>query len=398
MKYARGIIILLALGAAGAGLASYYGWLPNPWRGNVADGNRKLATNNPTEEGKLRVLGWLEPAGGFIDINAIPGDRLEAPLIAEDSLVTKGQVLAHLESRALKQLQFDASESMVQEAIARRDAEVQLAETRIQTAKLGIEKVKLQEIEAEGLQEKIKLLQDNLALAQKDFDRLRALKSAPLATSLSDQVVSEQEIDRQQLVVHHARTELSAAKAEAKRLTATQGLAVQAADADLKAATAAKDEARAAVPVKSLQQKQEMARLELTMAEVKAPCDGRVMKTFMRVGETVSQKPILRIANLDHMVALAEVYEVDVKQVRMGQKVTIRSKAFHAPKDRDGLRGKVIQIGRAVNTPELKSINPFAKADRHVIPIRIEIAQDDCAEAAQFVELQVDVELHGSEK
>ena len=189
------------------------------------------------------------------------------------------------------------------------------------------------------------------------------------------------------------RAELAAAKAELKRLQATQELAAKAAEADLKAALASKDEAAAAVPVKSLQQKREMARFELSMAEIKSPCEGRVLKTFMRAGETVSQKPILRMANLDRMVALAEVYEVDVKQVRVGQTATIRSKAFHAPKDKEGLRGKVVQIGRIVNTPELKSLDPFAKADRHVIPIRIEIAADDCAEAAQFVDLQVDVEL-----
>jgi HlyD family secretion protein len=161
---------------------------------------------------------------------------------------------------------------------------------------------------------------------------------------------------------------------------------------------ASKAEADAAVPVKSLEQKREMARVELSMAAIKSPFDGRVMKTFMRPGETVSQKPILRMANLDRLVAVAEVYEVDVKSVRIGQAATIRSKAFHSPKDVDGLRGKVVQIGRIVNTPELKSLNPFAKADRHVIPIRIEIAEGDCAEAAQFVNLQVDVELQGPKK
>ncbi len=200
------------------------------------------------------------------------------------------------------------------------------------------------------------------------------------------------------MVVHHAQTDLAATQAEWKQFQATQDLAAQAAAADLKAALASKDEAAAAVPVKSLQQQRETVRFELSLAEIKSPCAGRVLKTFMRAGETIAQKPILRMANLDRMVALAEVYDVDVKQVRQGQTATIRSKAFHAPKDKEGLRGIVVQIGRIVNTPELKSLDPFAKADRHVIPVRIEIAAKDCAEAAQFVELQVDVVLYDTDK
>ena len=393
MKQASSIFLLLLLALGAAGFAVFHGWLPRPWPAGAAEGAGKTAAADAADEGRLRVLGWLEPAGGLIDINGLPGDRLEMLLVAEDAVVTKGQPLARMENRALKQLQLDAARTQYQEAVARREAEIQLAETRIRTARLGIEKVKLQETEAESLREKIKLLEDNLALARKDYDRLRELKDRPRAADLSDPMVSGQELDRQQLVVHHAQSELAAAKAEYKHFQATQDLAAQAAEADLKAALASKDEAVAAVPVKSLEQKLDMARLELAMAEIKSPSDGRVMKTFLRAGETISQKPILRMANLDRMAALAEVYEVDVKQVRVGQAVTIRSKAFHAPKDKEGLRGKVVQIGRIVNTPELKSLDPFAKADRHVIPIRIEIAADDCPEAAQFVDLQVDVEM-----
>jgi HlyD family secretion protein len=391
MKYARSVSLMLVVFVGAVGIASHYGWLPNPWHAAAVKADRKASAVDPADDGRLRVLGWLEPASGVIDINGIPGDRLEALLVAEDAVVTKGQPLAHMEDRALKQLQLDAAETQVQEAVARREAEIQLAETRIQTARLGIEKAKLQETEAETLREKITLLEDNLALAQKDYDRMRELKTGTAA--LSDPVVSEQDLDRQQLVVHQAKSELAAARTDLKRLQATQKLAVKAAEAELKAALASKDEVAAAVPVKSLQQKRDMARFELSMAEIKSPCQGRVLRTFMRAGETVSQKPILRMANLDRMLALAEVYEVDVKTVRVGQTAILRSKAFHAPKDKEGLRGKVVQIGRIVNTPELKSLDPFAQADRHVIPIRIEIAADDCAEAAQFVDLQVDVEL-----
>jgi HlyD family secretion protein len=252
-------------------------------------------------------------------------------------------------------------------------------------------------MELESLQEKIKLLEDNLALAEKDYKRMTDLRVRGGKSALPDEVVSEQELDRQRLVVHRAKAELSAAKADEKRLRASQDLAVKAADADLRAALASCGEAAAAMPLESLKRKRQIAQAEAAMAAIRAPSDGRIVKVFMRAGETVSQKPILRMANLDRMMAVVEVYDVDIKNVRVGQAATIRSKAFHVPKDKDGLRGKVVQIGRTVNTPELRSLNPFAKADRHVIPVRIEIVGDDCREAAQFVDLQVDVELHAAE-
>src|SRR5208282_5848134 len=233
MKQARNVSLLLVLLAAAAWFASYKGWLPNPWAAGRAGGDQKASAADPADNGRLTVLGWLEPAGGLIDINGAAEDRLEKLLVAEDAVVSKGQPLAYLESRALKQLQLDALEIQVQEAVARREAEIKLAETRIQTARLAIEKVKLQEIDAQSQREKIKLLEDDLALAQKDYDRMRELKNRPPVAALSDAVVSEQELDRQELVVHQARSELAAASAELKRLNATRELAAKAAEADL---------------------------------------------------------------------------------------------------------------------------------------------------------------------
>ena len=85
-----------------AGFATYYGWLPNPLHTSAAGGDVEMSAADTADEGKFRILGWLEPADGLIDINGIPGDRLEKLLVAEDGVVSKGQPLAHMADRTLK--------------------------------------------------------------------------------------------------------------------------------------------------------------------------------------------------------------------------------------------------------------------------------------------------------
>ncbi|MGA2619979.1 MAG: efflux RND transporter periplasmic adaptor subunit [Thermoguttaceae bacterium] len=401
MKYFRSLIILTLIAAIGGGGAWYYGWLPlslPAWASRGAGGPSTAGGNGADSAGDMHFLGWLAPADGMLDINGPPGDRLESLKVAEDAVVAKDQLLAILESRAMKQLDLDALQAQIQEATARRDAELKLAEMRAEAAKLGIEKVRLKEDEADVLEAKIKLLEANLALADKDSERLHRLQAEASTNPLSDAVVSDQEVERQELVTRQAKTELESARVELKGLRATQDLARRAAEAEFRSALASKDEALALIPLGSLAARREMAKLQLALTEIKAPAAGTVLKVFMQAGESIGPKPILRLANLTRMVARVEVYEVDAKQVRLGQPAIVRSAAFHAPKDRDGLHGRVVQIGRLVNTPELRSLDPFARVDRHVIPIRIELSPEDTAEAAHFVDLQVDVELCGDAK
>jgi HlyD family secretion protein len=400
VKCLRAVVLLVVVALLSGAAACYFGWLPNPLStradpgtaGSSPGGSGAADSNGP------RFMGWVEPAGGVINLCGIPGDRLKRLAVAEGEAVEKDQVLASMESRALKQQQVDLLVIQIAEAAAHREAESQLAESRIRTARLGQDKVKLQDLQAESLQEKIELLADNFALAQKDLDRLSKLRALPEPSGLSEEIVSQQDLERQQLVAHRAKTELDAAKAELRSLQETRNFSEEAAKADYGAAVAAKDAALTAVPLKSLEQRLEMAKSDLALTEIKAPCKGTVLKIFVREGESIAQKPILCMADLERMVALAEVYEVNAKGVARWQAAIVRSPAFHTPRDETGLQGKVVAIGCMVNTPELKSLNPFERVDRHVIPIRIELSKDDSVEAARFVNLQVDITLPAAGK
>jgi HlyD family secretion protein len=106
------------------------------------------------------------------------------------------------------------------------------------------------------------------------------------------------------------------------------------------------------------------------------------------------------------MVCVAEVYEADVKNLKVGQAAVIRSPAF-AGKFADGLdpetkertggiTGKIKRIGGVIGSPGLANRNPLAPADRSVVEVRIALDEAATEEASHRVGLQVTVEFEES--
>ena len=402
MKYLR-VAVLVAIVASFAGWAAcHFGWLQNPFRKASSPSDEVSsaeAEQGFDKNGNLSQMGWLEPAGAILNIHGPMGDRLDKLSVVEDADVEKGQTLALLDSRRVKELQRDTLDCQLREATLRMNAESRVADVHIRTAELGMKKVRLKEVEAKYLGKRINLLEANLALATKDYERLGKLRGRTMVSDQpdslvsSDEVVSEQELDRQKLLVHRATTELEAARAELETLDVSQEPNAKAAQADYDAAVAGKELAASSVPIQSLENRRKIAQAELDLTEIKAPCKGRVLKIFVQEGESIGQKPILRMANVNQMVAIVEVLDVSVKRIQLGQTAVIKSNAFHKPYEA-GLNGEVISIGKVVNTPELKSIDPYARVDRHVIPVRIKLDEAHCVEAANFINMQVEVEIH----
>ena len=292
------------------------------------------AATGTTGQKNVGGLGRIEPTGGVIDVGAIMGDRLGSLEVHEGKQVKKGETLAILESHDLRGLQ-------------------------VEVARLNVKKAELQEQSTPAHEQKIRLLKDHLASAEKDLQRLAGLPK---------DLVTEQQRERQALVVGQAASELASAQATLLHLQAANALTLEAAKLELKTAEA------------------HYARTQIT-----APCDGTILKIYVRPGETIGAKPILHMANLDRMVVVAEIYENEVKHLYKGQPVQVTSRAFLAPFDEKGIQGKVTQIGRMISVPALKSVDPFAPADRHVVEVRIELDDVGCSQSAALSNLQVDV-------
>jgi len=332
------------------------------------------------------ALGRTAPAGGILDISGQVGDRLGSLEVSEGDPIENGQTLGHLDSYSLRKIELAHRESQLAEAQSRLAAEEKLADARIATAESAVAQAKQAESAITVHGKKIELAAANVRVAEQELARLAALP---------DDLVSDQRRERQMLLVETARLELAVAEAAFDKQSQTSKLNVKAAQAELAAAVASKKQVLSAISIESLKAARDLAKSQLDRAVIVAPNDGTVLKVFVQPGETIGRTPILQMGDLERMVVVAEVYETDIKRIRLSQKANIRSRAFAPPYDRKGLTGKVVQIGRLISTPELRSLDPFAQADRRVVEVRIEVDRRHCRVAGSFVNLQVDVTFPG---
>jgi HlyD family secretion protein len=125
---------------------------------------------------------------------------------------------------------------------------------------------------------------------------------------------------------------------------------------------------------------------ELERSFVRAPFAGRVIDVMRRPGELVGTEGILELARIDQMHAIAEVFEADVKRVTVGQKARVRSQALA----RD-MTGIVTRIRPKVQKIDQIGDDPVARKDARIVEVEIKL--DDGRAAANFTNLQVEVEF-----
>jgi HlyD family secretion protein len=138
--------------------------------------------------------------------------------------------------------------------------------------------------------------------------------------------------------------------------------------------------------VRVTEAKLQEARAALARASVFSPIDGRVIVVHARESERVGEEGIVELGKVDHMFAIAEVYETDVGRVRVGQRAVVTSPALPAP-----LTGTVDWIQLKVAKQDSLGTDPAARKDARVV--EVEIRLDDSAAAAAYTNLEVEVEI-----
>ena len=376
-------LVLVAALLVVAGLAYYFGWLPNVGSLQPSDPvTDAVPSDDPPTQRAVVALGRLEPAAGVLTVSGQVGDRVEELFVKEGDVVERGAVLARLEGFRLRSLEVELAQSQLEEAIARREAEDALAQAKVAGARLAREQAEGSSYEVIAQREQVEMLKIGLEQARSDLQRLERL---------SAEVVSPQELEHQRLLVRKQEAEREAAQAKLEAIEQAAAFRTQQAKADLKAAEASQRQILQAIPVESLEKQLALAELQRDQSQVTAPIAGTVLKIFTQPGELLAQKPVLQMANLKQMVCMAEVYETDVRHLHIGQSARIESRALDVGDSSAPLFGEVAAIGRMIITPELKSLDPFAPVDRHVIEVRVDLDEESTARAAQWVNLQVEV-------
>jgi HlyD family secretion protein len=128
----------------------------------------------------------------------------------------------------------------------------------------------------------------------------------------------------------------------------------------------------------------EVARAELERAYIRAPAGGRILDVLRSPGEFIGAEGVLEFGRVDRMYAVAEVYETDIRRVKLGQTATVTSDALpHA------LSGRVELIRHKVQKQDVTGTDPAAEKDARII--EVEILLDDPEAAISLTHLQVEV-------
>lgn len=339
------------------------------------------AASTPSTPSRVEALGRLEPEGGILNVGVgVPmGDRLSTILVQEGDEVRKGQELARLESYEDRRAEHALADSQLTEARDRLASITANGMSQIEEAKIRLRQIEeIEPLDIRAQTSKVELLRDQLSRARQNLDRLKGLKQ---------NTVSRQELDQQELLHHQAQVELASAEALLEKTTKGHKLNLLSAQAQLKTLETSLARLQKEVPIPSLEKSVQVALERLKHTTVYAPTQGRILKVLAHPGEMVSSQPILRMADLSRMLALAEVYETDVGRLRSGQRATIRSPAL-SPSE---LSGKVIFVGRLIDRNYIFDLDPRADADRRVVTVKIQL--DNSEPAAHFVNLQVTVSI-----
>ena len=325
---------------------------------------------------KVAALGRLEPRGGMIAITAPPGERIEQLPLAIGSRVEAGDELAILSGHKARLLQLELARQQREEASDRALANIAAARAIHEEALLGVEAVESTDAERVAQEARHRVAVLALETARVELDRL---------SGLEPRLVPSQSLERKRLLVRQGEIDAEAQRTLLERMEATAELRRRSAGSKLRSAAANIAVAESSARLDSLEKGVEIAKMSVELARVRAPSNGRIIEIVSRVGELTGLRPILRLADTDHMQVVAEVYETDIRQVQVGQEVVVNADVLGG----QSLHGRVVEIGTVIGANEVQGLGMAPTAEERIIKVWIDL--DDSAIAASLINLQVNV-------
>jgi HlyD family secretion protein len=276
------------------------------------------AAASPSAADHVGALGRIRPAGGIVHLTGPPGETIVRIEVDAGDMIEKGDVLVIFSGRDLL------------------ESDVNLAKLALREAdELGQRAILLQA-------QKVKLAEQDFSFAKVHLERFQKVDGESL---------SAEEMHMRRYRYETAELQLDIARRELERLKLENELR--------------KERSR---------QQLALARQRWDASILKAPSDGIVLEVVQTVGESVGARPVLRMAPLEQMAVVAEIFEGDVMKVAPGMKATITGSAFP-----ETLTGTVKSIGRIIN-PQ----NKVAEAT---------ILLDESEPASRLINMEVNVSI-----
>lgn len=376
------IAILAALAAGGAG-----GYLI-ALRAGTPGGSGAESPAARVE--RVTALGRLRPAGGVVPVYGPPGDRIAKMYdVKVGDAVTKDVTkIAELASSEERGQQVKVAETQLKEARKALAAAQRAGEEKVRAAEAELNQAAAnEESDLAAIDARLAFLKVQLDAANAGVARLKDL----LAKKVD---VAAEVREKAEVLAAQAKAEFEATNAARAKTATSYAQSKKAAQAHIEAAKAELAEATARAPIESSEQQLALAEQLRDRTILKAPASGTVLQVTGRTGQPTGVEPILQIADLSAMTAVAEVYESDVGRVsewvRKGPvKAEVKNPAL--PRPLTGVVRSEQDVSRMIARNQVFAMGPREDADRRVVEVVVHLDPDPAAE--RFVGLQVTVTL-----
>jgi HlyD family secretion protein len=348
------------------------------------------STPSSSRTGAVSALGRLYPEGEVVRLsaptalNGVGSNRVAKLLVNEGDRVKQGQIIAVLDNHQ----NLEAAKKLADEDVKVATAKLEKIKAGAKSGELQAQSATVTQLEAE--------LRGQLVAQNNTIERLKAgFSNSEMDHNRHQQLFQEgavtaSQLDNKRLQMITAQEQLNEAQAGRERTKATLQQQIKTAQATLNqlAEVRPTDVQAVQAEVNRAMANVKKAQAELDLAYIRAPIDGQVLKIHTRPGEMVDSKGIAAIGRTDQMNVIAEVYELDINRVQVGQRATITSKVFP-----DKLQGTVSEVGLQVNPQGVASTDPTANVNNRIIEVKIRLDSIDNQKIAALTNLQVDVKI-----
>jgi HlyD family secretion protein len=238
--------------------------------------------------------------------------------------------------------------------------------TKVDAKRLEVETIRQQVAEAQSK------YNQTVAMLNQQIIENQATQNKITTTTQQQIVEAKANYDK---TLATTQQQIAAAKATLSKISEVRTVDVQGAQAELARAQATARQAQA----------------ELAEAYVRAPSAGEILKVHARAGESPSDKGIVEMGQTSRMVAVAEVYESDVRKLRVGQTAVISSESGAFGQN---LRGTVSYIGLQIGKQDVLNTDPAADSDSRVVEVKVAIDPSDSNSVKGLTNSKVAVKIN----
>ena len=313
----------------------------------------------------VSCLGRLEPLGEVINVGVpatMASERIGELYIKEGERVKAGQLIAEMESS--KQAKADLKEAVERVGVADAQLKRVLAGAKVGELNAQKETISRLTLELAGktseLNEAVERAQSQVEFDKNEHARYQAL--------VGQGAVTMSQYDGKRLALESSTCRLKEALADKTRTLDTLSAQIREAKSTYEKIAEIRpcDVTYAQAELNAAKAHAEKVQQDYELSLVRAPIDGQIIKIVTKKGESATDKTIIEMGETGSMVAVAEVYESDIHNVKNGDIATISGSALTKP-----VTGKVYSVGHKLIKQKVFSSQPGENFDDRVIETKI---------------------------